>query len=76
MDRFYGIRDWRFKQATKLEKKGIDKFGVGFACFLYETLRLACFHVAPWASRRVVIRHHTLIIRVWIKTMRIAQKYR
>ena len=75
MDRFSAIRDWRFKQATKLEKKGIDKFGVGFACFLYETLRVACFHVRA-ASRREVVRHHSLIIRVWIKTMRIAQEYR
>ncbi|MEI1377204.1 hypothetical protein PQG02_11090 [Nostoc sp. UHCC 0926] len=72
MDRFSGIRDWRFKQATKLEKKGIDKFGVGFACFLYETLRVACFHVrasvsvgaASPSGEGEVVRHHTLIIRV------------
>ncbi|MEH2242483.1 hypothetical protein [Nostoc sp.] len=38
MDRFSGIRDWGFKQATKLEKKGIDEFGVGFACFQHHTL--------------------------------------
>ncbi|MEH2121670.1 hypothetical protein [Nostoc sp.] len=60
MDRFFRIRDWRFKQATKLEKKGIDKFGVGFACFLYETLRVACFHVRASVSKGEVVRHHTL----------------
>ncbi|MEH2254398.1 hypothetical protein [Nostoc sp.] len=68
MDRFSGIRDWRFKQATKLNKKGIDKFGVSFTRFLYETLRVACFPVG--------VRHHALIIRVWIKQWDVAQEYR
>ncbi|MEH2450643.1 hypothetical protein [Nostoc sp.] len=75
MGRFSAIRDWRFKQATKLERKGIDKFGVGFARFLYvraacrrQTLRVACFPVGVW--------HHALIIRVWIKQWDVAREYR
>ncbi|MEH2299012.1 MAG: hypothetical protein V7K88_08195 [Nostoc sp.] len=69
MGRFSGIRNWRFKQATKLEKKEIDKFGVGFARFLYETLRVACFPVG--------VRHHTLDYSRLDKTMGcVAREYR
>ncbi|MEH2144987.1 hypothetical protein [Nostoc sp.] len=42
--------------------------GIGFARFLYQTLCVACFHE--------VVRHHALIIRVWIKQWDVAREYR